>query len=78
VISAAVLVSFGKGVNEPERSGPHRGTEWGTDPNREAPGQHGDPHFVLRTLARPEGLEHAPPTIVIEGVDELVATLRAA
>jgi hypothetical protein len=29
-------------------------------------------------MARPEGLEHAPPTIMIEGVDELVATLRAA
>jgi hypothetical protein len=29
-------------------------------------------------VARPEGFEHAPPTIVIEGVDELVAALRAA
>jgi hypothetical protein len=29
-------------------------------------------------VARPEGLEHAPPTIAIEGVEELVATLRAA
>jgi len=29
-------------------------------------------------LARPEGLEHAPPTIVIEGVEELVEALRAA
>jgi hypothetical protein len=29
-------------------------------------------------MARPEGLEHAPPTIVVEGVDELVARLRAA
>jgi len=29
-------------------------------------------------LARPEGFEHAPPTIVIEGVDELVEALRAA
>ena len=29
-------------------------------------------------MARPEGLEHAPPTIVIEGVEELVEALRAA
>jgi hypothetical protein len=29
-------------------------------------------------LARPEGSEHAPPTIVIEGVEELVKALRAA
>jgi hypothetical protein len=29
-------------------------------------------------MARPEGSEHAPPTIVIEGVEELVAALRAA
>jgi hypothetical protein len=32
----------------------------------------------LKTVARPEGSEHAPPTIVIEGVEELVAALRAA
>ena len=29
-------------------------------------------------MARPEGSEHAPPTIVIEGVEELVEALRAA
>jgi hypothetical protein len=29
-------------------------------------------------LARPEGFEHTPPTIVIEGVDELVEALLAA
>jgi hypothetical protein len=29
-------------------------------------------------VARPEGLEHASPTIVIEGVEELVKALRAA
>jgi len=29
-------------------------------------------------LARPEGFEHALPTIVIEGVDDLVAALFAA
>ena len=29
-------------------------------------------------VARPEGFEHAPPTIVIEGVKALVETLRAA
>jgi hypothetical protein len=29
-------------------------------------------------MARPEGSKHALPTIVIEGVDELVAMLRAA
>jgi hypothetical protein len=29
-------------------------------------------------MARPEGSEHAPPTIVIEGVQELVMALRAA
>jgi hypothetical protein len=28
-------------------------------------------------LARPEGLEHALPTFVIEGVDELVEMLLA-
>ena len=32
----------------------------------------------LSTLARPEGSEHAPPTIVIEGVEELVNALRVA
>jgi hypothetical protein len=30
------------------------------------------------SVARPEGFEHARPTIVIEGVEELVAALRAA
>jgi len=29
-------------------------------------------------VARPEGFEHAPPTIVIEGVEALVEALRAA
>jgi hypothetical protein len=29
-------------------------------------------------MARPEGSEHTPPTIVIEGLDELVETLLAA
>jgi hypothetical protein len=29
-------------------------------------------------LARPEGSERTPPTIVIEGLDELVEALRAA
>jgi hypothetical protein len=29
-------------------------------------------------LARPEGFEHAPPTIVIKGVEALVEALRAA
>jgi hypothetical protein len=29
-------------------------------------------------LARPEGTEHTPPTIVIEGVEELVDALLAA
>jgi len=29
-------------------------------------------------MARPEGSEHASPTIVIEGVAELIAALRAA
>lgn len=33
---------------------------------------------MIGIVARPEGLEHAPPTIVIEGVDELVARLIAA
>lgn len=32
-------------------------------------------HIVL---ARPEGSERVPPTIVIEGVEELVEALRAA
>lgn len=30
------------------------------------------------SLARPEGFEHAPPTIAIEGVEALVEALRAA
>jgi len=29
-------------------------------------------------VACPEGFEHAPPTIVIQGVEELVAVLQAA
>jgi hypothetical protein len=29
-------------------------------------------------VARPDGFEHAPPTMVIEGVEELVEALRAA
>jgi hypothetical protein len=29
-------------------------------------------------MARPEGFEHALPTIVIEGVEELVDALQAA
>ena len=29
-------------------------------------------------MARPEGSEHAPPTILIEGVEALVEALRAA
>jgi hypothetical protein len=29
-------------------------------------------------VARPEGSEHAPPTMVIDGVEELVKALRAA
>ncbi len=29
-------------------------------------------------MARPEGFEHAPPTIVFEGVEALVEALRAA
>jgi len=29
-------------------------------------------------MARPEGFEHTPPTIVIEGVEELIKALRAA
>jgi hypothetical protein len=33
-------------------------------------------HVVV--VARPEGFERTPPTIVIEGVDELVKALRAA
>jgi hypothetical protein len=32
--------------------------------------------FVV--LARPEGSEHTPPTMVIEGVQELVKALLAA
>jgi len=31
-----------------------------------------------KDLARPEGSEHTLPTIVIDGVDELVEALRAA
>jgi hypothetical protein len=29
-------------------------------------------------LARPEGIGHSPPTIVIEGLDEMVQALLAA
>jgi len=32
----------------------------------------------LSTLARPEGSEHSLPSIVIEGVEELVNALRVA
>jgi len=32
----------------------------------------------LMTMARPEGVEHALPTFVIEGVEPLVEVLRAA
>lgn len=32
---------------------------------------------VIR-LARPEGSEHTPPTIVIDGMEELAEALRAA
>jgi hypothetical protein len=38
----------------------------------------GDLAVSARGLARPEGFEHTPPTIVIEGVDELVEALLAA
>ncbi len=31
-----------------------------------------------QNLARPEGSEHTPPTLVIEGVQELVEVLLAA
>jgi hypothetical protein len=31
----------------------------------------------LKTLARPEGFERTPPTIVIEGLDEMVQALLA-
>jgi hypothetical protein len=46
-------------------------------------GEQGPPFRMIKTvtvreLARPEGSEHAPPTIVIEGVDELGEALRAA
>jgi hypothetical protein len=34
--------------------------------------------LTLRSVARPEGLEQALPTIVVEGVSELVELLRAA
>ena len=39
---------------------------------------HVSPMSRLKTLARPEGSEHALPTFVIEGVQELVEALRAA
>ena len=39
---------------------------------------HVPPMSRLVTLARPEGFEHALPTIVIEGVEESVEALRAA
>ena len=39
---------------------------------------HVSPMSRLKTLARPEGSEHALPTIVIEGVTELVEALQAA
>jgi hypothetical protein len=38
--------------------------------------RHGGRSFV--GLARPEGFGRTPPTIVIEGVDELVEALLAA
>ena len=39
---------------------------------------HVSPMSRLKTLARPEGFERTPPTIVIEGVEELVEVLLAA
>ena len=39
---------------------------------------HVSPMSRLKTVARPEGLEGALPTIKIEGVTELVGLLRAA
>jgi hypothetical protein len=33
--------------------------------------------FTLRQVARPEGFEHALPTFVVEGVEDLVSVLRA-
>jgi hypothetical protein len=39
---------------------------------------HVSPMSRLMTLARPEGSEHAPPTIMIEGAEALVEALRAA
>ena len=39
---------------------------------------HVSPMSRLRALARPEGFERALPTIVFEGVEELVGALRAA
>jgi len=39
---------------------------------------HLSPMSRLMTVARPEGFERALPTFVIEGVDDLVAMLRAA
>jgi hypothetical protein len=32
----------------------------------------------MGNLARPEGFEHTPPTIAIEGLDEMVQALLAA
>jgi hypothetical protein len=36
------------------------------------------PAHTMVGVARPEGFEHTPPTIVIEGVAALVEALRAA
>jgi hypothetical protein len=39
---------------------------------------HVSPMSRLKTMARPEGTGHTPPTIVIEGVDDMVEVLLAA
>jgi len=53
----------------PRRPAEHRCTDDAT---------HVSPMSRHMTLARPEGSEHALPTIVIEAVDALVAALQAA
>ena len=39
---------------------------------------HVSPMSRLKTMARPEGTERTPPTIVIEGLAEMVQVLLAA
>ena len=47
------------------------------EPNKQALGV-ASGEFRAQSVARPEGFEHTPPTIAIEGLQELIDALLAA